>query len=314
MTSGAAAKDWIIYSSASFALFMAGLFFPFFTLPLMLIYPFPMILLTFEHGAALGFFSSLFISFLLLLILPPIFSIVYFFTLGLSGVLLGVAARRTKGGETVFLGVVFAILCAITAAFMSAWITGENLLSPDPVKMEEALLAFWGPRLSSLPEESAVFRANLPRAVDYFVTYIPCGLIIFSSAEVLSSYSIASYIHARRFKEKFFSLPPFSSWAFPKNVLLALAAGVIFQIAAGDNADMLLLRRAGANLNAVARVIFAIQGLSVACFFMENRGFPKFARVVMIVLVPIVTVLENIFAIVGIVDIGFDLRKRARRK
>ena len=55
------------------------------------------------------------------------------------------------------------------------------------------------------------------------------------------------------------------------------------------------------------------RSLSVGCFFMEGRGFPKAVKIAVIVITPFVSAVSDLFSILGVLDIGFDLRKRMRR-
>jgi uncharacterized protein YybS (DUF2232 family) len=121
-------------------------------------------------------------------------------------------------------------------------------------------------------------------------------------------------MYARRSGERFFSLPPFEAWSFPKNILVALIVGFICEKISGWNEGMYVLKQAGANLGALTWTLFAVQGLSVVCFFMGRFGFPKIARVVIIILAPFVPIVGGVLSILGIADIGIDLRKRIGRK
>jgi uncharacterized protein YybS (DUF2232 family) len=121
-------------------------------------------------------------------------------------------------------------------------------------------------------------------------------------------------MHKRRSGEKFFSLLPFSRWSFPRNILVVLVVGFVCERMGDKLPDIYLLRQAAINLSAVSRTLFVIQGLAVAYCFMEFRGFPRAVRVIMIIVTPFISILGDIFSILGIADMGFDLRKKTRGK
>jgi uncharacterized protein YybS (DUF2232 family) len=72
------------------------------------------------------------------------------------------------------------------------------------------------------------------------------------------------------------------------------------------------MRQAGANLNVISRTLFVVQGLSCAYYFMEIKGIPKFFRVIAIIFTPVFSLLADMFAIIGVADMGFNFRRRKR--
>jgi len=64
-----------------------------------------------------------------------------------------------------------------------------------------------------------------------------------------------------------------------------------------------------ANLSELSRTIFILQGLSCAYFFMERKAIPMAFRIAAIIITPMVSVLADVFAIVGVADMGFNFRK-----
>ena len=307
-------KNILICTAASFFFFLTGVTLPLISLPVMLFFVFPTLLLSYEHGPFPALSSALFTTLLLSIFFHPFFSLTYFLSFGLSGVLLGVAAKKiSSSGDLLLVAVTVSILCKLAAVFFVFKLTGANFLMPDAAQIEEALMAFTESRLAPLAGDNiGAIRANMSQSVQYLIMLIPYSVIVFSTAEVLVSFWTASFIHRKIAGTPFFSLPPFVEWSFPKNILFALLAGFMCDLVASQNADMQAVRQVGLNLNAVSRTLFIIQGLATACFFLERRGFSKFLRVAIILATPIVTFLGDIFSIVGIIDIGFNLRKRAK--
>jgi hypothetical protein len=46
---------------------------------------------------------------------------------------------------------------------------------------------------------------------------------------------------------------------------------------------------------------------------MERRGVPKYVRMAAIICAPFISLLGDIMAIVGVTDMGFNVRERIRR-
>ena len=307
-------KNILICTVASFAFFLTGVTLPLLALPVMLFFIFPTLSLSYEHGTFPALFSALFTSLLLNIFFHPLFSLTYFLSFGLSGVLLGFVARKMASpGDMILVSVAISLLCKLTAVYLVFKLTGTNFLMPDAAQIENALIIFTESNFASLAGNNIqAIKENLSQSVQYLVMLIPYSVIFFSTAEVLVSFWSASFIHRKITGDSFFLLPSFSEWAFPKNILLVLLIGFLCDLAASNNPDMAVLRQVGANLNAVSRTLFIVQGLAVTCFFLKLRGFSKFLRVAIIIATPIITLLGDIFSIVGIIDLGFNLRKRIK--
>jgi uncharacterized protein YybS (DUF2232 family) len=243
-------------------------------------------------------------------------SLLYLIAFGLPGVALGVLAKRIKGPELLLPGVAFSVCCKLAASYFLYKVTGFNILSPDAAGIERAFLSIAeSASLSSMTGQDAVrLRENIESYVEYVLILIPYSLMVFASLETMFSCILSSKVHKAWTGEGFFKLPPFGKWSFPRNILVPFAVGILCEFVAERSQGSYLLAQVSANLGAVTWTLFAVQGLAVAYFFMELRGFPKIIRVVIIVLTPLFQVLGGIFSIVGILDIGFDLRKRAGRK
>lgn len=314
MLSGASLRDWIFCTLTGFGLFVLGSIMPVLALPLMLLYPSPGIYIAYSAGVRAAAASVVCSSLLILLVLPPVFSALYLLMFGLSGLLIGTLARRVEqSGDFLLLAIFISLMFKILVYLVTFRITGLNLLTPDPAMVESAVLAFADSRLSLLSGgDLAHLKENIAQTVNYFIVLVPYGIVAFSAAEVLLSCSLASLLSGKRGGKRFFRLPPLGSWSFPKNILLALVVGVICEMIASANPEYVLMRQLGVNLSAVARTLFIIQGLAVTYCLMERRAFPKFARIAMIIATPIIPLLSDIFSIVGIVDLGFNLRKRLK--
>ncbi|MDR0615484.1 MAG: YybS family protein [Synergistaceae bacterium] len=315
MPSSAVTKEWFLCSATSMALFAVCIIMPALSPVVLLICPFPQILLTYERGVPAGMLSAIAVACSIFLAFLAVPSVIYFITFGLSGVLLGQIARKSKGVDMLLGGIFCSLGCKLAAAYFLYKTTGLSLLAPDPSAIEQTLLSLVESRLAPLSGTGAIeLRDNIAKNVRNVIMLIPFSLITFSSLEVFFSYVLSSKIHRSRSGDAFFTLPPFARWSFPRNVVVALAVGLVCEFAARGRPGAYFLAQVSANLGMITWTLFAIQGLSVAYYFMEMHGFPKIIRVAIIVLTPIVQLLGSIFSIVGIIDIGFDLRKRARRR
>lgn len=307
-------KNVLVFAIIGACLFMAGILLPLIALPAMLFFALPALLLSYEDGTASAVASVAFGALILCVFVSPFFSVIYAVAFGLPGVLTGQAAKKIKSaGDLILCSVVCSLACKLTVVYLFYKMTGNNLLIPDSSQIEQVLASIAQSRFGEISGSGMkAFEENIDNVVAYLIMLIPYSLIFFAVTETMCCCIAASFIHRKKNGEPFFLLPPFGEWAFPKNVVIALLAGFVCDIIASKNPEMYIMKQVGANLNAVSRTLFIIQGLAATYCVMSLRGFSKFVRVAIIVITPLFTFLGDIFSIVGIVDLGFDLRKRLR--
>jgi uncharacterized protein YybS (DUF2232 family) len=302
---GAILKDWSIATAASLVLYMTGFVSPVMTLPAMFVYSLPTVFLALGGGFFCSLSSALLVSLSIGLTVSGVYGLTCFFMFGLPGALIGYLAGKSghSGGllvasaSTEFAGKLAGVL--ILYIFF-----GLNLLAPGAEEIERYLNYF-----GASAADPAMTRAIVNRVI----LMIPYSMIFFSTAEAMICLLLASAIQKRRTGKAFFVLPPFSEWAFPRNVLFPLVVGFICAQVTKDRENLYLLRLMGVNLSELSRTILTVQGLSCACFLMERRGVPKPVRIAAIICAPFVSPLGDILAIIGITDMGFNVRERIRR-
>jgi Predicted membrane protein len=292
----------------SFAMFVIAVFLPVLALPLMLLFPLPFAILSLERGMSAALASGGVVAlFIAGALAAPLQAIAFFLLFCLAGSLLGLALRRAEsGGDVLLAGVMASVCCKLCVIFLIAYLTGVNLLSPDAATMERSIDIFASYGLFS---DAAIPREEMVRAVEHEIFLMPHKILLLCAVEVLLCSLAASRIHGKRTGEILFALPPLGLWRFPKNILIALLLGIFLELIATHNEGMEVVLQAGENLGAVIRSLFVLQGLSVTWYFMEIRAWPRFAGIA-VLLSAVLPFFGDIFSIVGVLDIGFDLRKR----
>ncbi|WP_017378777.1 YybS family protein [Paenisporosarcina sp. TG-14] len=104
--------------------------------------------------------------------------------------------------------------------------------------------------------------------------------------------------------------PPFSQLRFPKSVLwyyiVVLVVTLFVELEQGTFAFMVF-----ANAALILRVLLVLQGISFVQFFILEKGWPKWTLIVAIILaIP----LQAITLIIGIFDLGFNIRSYVKDK
>lgn len=296
------------------AIFFVMTLLPVASLPLMLIAPCPTLYVYFKHGRGASMICALISGLMLNMLLHPTISVIYIFSYGLCGVVYGEAVRRTSTSADAMLASMTASLLLKLVSIAAVYaMTGINILMPDVSQLEAAIktiAASSAASVSGLDADAVAENAIL--FVDYFVMLIPYYALVFVASEMFISLSAASYILKKYGAEPPFTPPPFKDWSFPKNILIVMVAGFICNLIASSDGSSRAFAQIAANLDAVSRTLFMIQGLAMTVYFMNARGMPRVLRVFVVVVTPFIGILGDIFSLLGIVDVGVDLRKKLR--
>jgi uncharacterized protein YybS (DUF2232 family) len=298
----------IVFPMLSMFLFVSSWFIPGLGVVLALFAPTCMVLLALSQGFV-GFFigalianSVLFVLYGQLLMLSYLLNVVLF-----AGGLVAVARRVRKGSEA-YLGTLIVSLCC-KLAFMGGmiWLTGENPFHLEPASLRSMMgnfQALWGEAPSH--DFSEIVIQRLP-------VLIPSFLLLSSGLDSFANYMAAAHLSAARWMGQITipPLPPFAEWKFPRSLLLALLISLMMPLFRGDQPDA-FGTSVEVNLKVVVNVIFFIQGLATAWWWMGSRKLrgPVKALVTVILLFPLFSML---LAAIGVGDVWFDLRERKRR-
>lgn len=144
---------------------------------------------------------------------------------------------------------------------------------------------------------------------EYFVSF----LILSSVFYVMINHVLANKL-MKRLGVNLPSFPPFREWSWPKSILYYYLVVLIF-ILIPDIMPSGFLATAINNLSYILFFMMMIQGLSYFIWLTYHKQWHSTIRVVAIAglfFVPLL--LMEIYSLLGIIDLGFNLRKRHLRK
>ncbi|HJV45386.1 MAG TPA: YybS family protein, partial [Bacillota bacterium] len=238
----------------------------------------------------------------LLLVFNALFS-------GMLGVVMGTLYRQGRKATVVFVGGTLASLVFLLGSLIiSNYVFKMNLVASmqsmfnQSIQMSESMLNQIG--------------ANDPKQVEMLrsmITLIPKllpMLLIVGSAQ----FSIINHWLSRKILQRLgmnvSAFPPFREWSWPKSVmvyyLIVLTASIFLMKEDGMNAFNVILL----NIKPILDIMMIIQGLSLVFYFSYVKGYGKGIPIVAFVLVFIFQPFPFILILLGILDIGMDLRKR----
>jgi uncharacterized protein YybS (DUF2232 family) len=165
-------------------------------------------------------------------------------------------------------------------------------------------------QLGQTPDEKMI--QQFESMVDLMETLVP-SMFVMASFLLVFIIQIASFPLMRRFGLKVPKWKPFRELSLPKSVLwyylLTMIAGLIIQPEQGTYWYWVI-----ANLSFILQMLMVLQGLSFVFYIAKTKGYPKAVPIIILVLVFLLPFVLYIVRILGIIDLGFDLRKRLGEK
>ncbi|MCS0789019.1 YybS family protein [Cytobacillus firmus] len=249
---------------------------------------------------------------LLSLIIGSFMALPLVLTFGLTGTVIGIFISEKKGrmpsfiaGTLVFLAALLILYAAAVALF------NVNIIQEGIDMMEESI------QISEGVLEG--FGQNTDKAVEQFteglkmIETLTPSLFVMTSVICVFIIQLVSFPIVKRFGIQVESWKPFREMSLPKSILwyylITIIASFLFNPSEGSYWFMALV-----NIAFILQIFMVIQGLSLIFFFSHLKGWPKAVPVLAAVFTFLMPFLLYIVRILGIIDLGFDLRQRLGKK
>ncbi len=302
-----------LLSAMGAALFLASNFIPVAGAFLTLLCPAPLVILGLRHSprnAVLGMVVASLVSFLFLGLQGGLF---FFLGFGILGVGLGMLARtRERAVEILFYGIIVSLVSKLALVAVMVKLTGVNPFSFGDQAQIEAMLdkvfdfyARHGMGSAAMEETKRQLLAAFGQLPDLF----PALITMASAVDSYLSYSVSRWVAGKVSMAELPPLPAFSQWRFPRSVLWAFLLSVVVSMVAGPKGQG-VLHQASLNLRILIQMLFFIQGLAVAWFFMLRRGLSRGVRYLLAALLVLMPLLSGLTVMAGLLDLWWDFRGR----
>ncbi|WP_223702767.1 YybS family protein [Sutcliffiella deserti] len=147
--------------------------------------------------------------------------------------------------------------------------------------------------------------------MDGFIYLLPSGLVTIAFIFALISQLVAGFI-LKRLKVDVTPFPPFRELELPKSLLWYYLIVLLLSLFEMEKGSTIYL--ATVNLSYILMLLMTIQGLSFLFFISHEKKIPKAVPIITLILSFLLPPLLYIIRMVGIFDIGFNLRKRIKGK
>lgn len=250
---------------------------------------------------------------LLSMILGSIFAIPLALTYGISGAVMGVMIREEKsrisitaaGGAAFLINLV--VVYAVSVALFNMNFIQETF-EMMRASFEKSLEILKG--LGQAPDENYI--KQFREAFGMLETLVPSFFVMISFFAVFLI-QLVSFPFLKRFGIETPKWKPFRELVLPKSVLwyylFTMLALMIMRPEEGTYWFWALV-----NLSFILQALMVVQGISFIFYITYAKKYPKALPIIVVVLLFLLPYMLSIVRILGIIDLGFDLRKRLEEK
>ncbi|NSL52376.1 YybS family protein [Calidifontibacillus erzurumensis] len=271
--------------------------------------PIPFIIYVVHHGLKNGLLLlvvALFITY----IIGSIATVPLAFTYGTAGLAMGYIYSLRKSAYAVLVGGSLTLMVNLVLLFvLSNLLFNVNIVEDTKNMMHESIKT--GEEMfKALGRPTDQFEL-MYESIDMISYVVPSVIVLISVLFTITTQFFAGQIF-KRLKIDYQPFPPLRQWTFPKSLLwyyLIVSILIMFGITESEDA---LLYSIILNLFLVLEIVMTIQGISFLFFYFYIKNKSLAIPVTITIVSFIIPFLMYIIRILGIIDLGFDLRKRMK--
>lgn len=294
-------------------LLLLNLYVPFLSLVILWFLPLPFIYFSWKNdwkGITVFLISSLAIS----MIVGSFLAIPMALLFGTTGIALGYLVQKNKSRITILMvaSLVFLINLLIQYGIAVALFKFNFIEEATTMLKKSFDMSFQ--ILNSVGNETEV--KKLKEQLDDFIMMIETlmpSMFVVSSFIFVFLLQLINFPILKRFGLKATHWKSFREIVLPKSILWYYLITVILSFVLNPETGSYLYIALW-NLAYILQIILVIQGLSFIYFVSYYKGWPKAVPILMTVFLFLIPLVLYIIRILGIIDLGFDLRKRLVKK
>ncbi|HEY3314172.1 MAG TPA: DUF2232 domain-containing protein [Bacillota bacterium] len=274
-------------------------------------WPLPLIILQMRHGLRVTVMALIVTAALTTLIIGPLQAVSIVGAMGFVALAYGYAFRRRLEPLRAYLLGGIGLATGLLLIFGLLYLTTGRNPATDLWSVMEAsynqVLKSYG---ANLPPDQLTLVQNQIAWTRTVITRYAAALLVGSAFfYALLQYALAESL-LPRFGLSVKPFPAFARWQLPLlPILLVWAPALVVSRASGRFPALAPYVSAATNLFYLCSIIFVIEGLSVAYFYLTKLGVTKGLRVTIIVLLFIAPAAMNLAMWFGIFDFLFDYRR-----
>lgn len=306
MKNGKTLKEGALLYALFFAILLTTLYIPIFgwIMHLFLALPFIIFYVKNDRQSSLIFFIG---ALLLSLLTGSILAIPFTFIYGLTGMVIGDFVKQKKSQEASFIAgsLVYLIMLVIyfaSSIYFFKFNFIKEMLSFYKKSVEQSFQYF----------ESDLLLQQFQETINMFETLTPSIFVLTAFFAVLLI-QMVSFPILRKLGIDVSKRKPFREIALPKSILWYYL-GVLLVMMFIDLQVENYLYSVVMNVSFILQFLIMIQGFTFIFFYSFEKKWPKLIPVLTVFFTLMIPLALYLVRILGIIDLGFDLRKRIVRK
>ncbi|WP_408008799.1 YybS family protein [Pseudalkalibacillus sp. A8] len=303
-----ALTEGAILASLYAVLFLITLFLPVLSLFTIFLLSLPFTIYTVRHGVkkSLVFVMT---TIVLSIILGTVAAINVPILFGSVGVVMGHLYRKKISSFGLLAGTALTYLANFILIYViSILFLNINLIDAMKQSIEETI-ALTENISGAVGGDAEATIQQLRDLVEIVPYLIPALFVILSVLFAFASIFVTNLL-MKRFKVDIPHWEPFRNWSFPKSIIWYYLATILLQLTNPEQGSALYI--VIMNLYIVLEIILAIQGLAFIYFYFWVKKKGKTIPILITISLFIIPVGLHVVRILGIIDLGFDLRKRIK--
>jgi uncharacterized protein YybS (DUF2232 family) len=303
-----ALTEGAILASLYAVLFLITLYIPILSAFTIFLLSLPFIIYTVRYG----FRKSLLLvgtTIVLSVILGSLASINVPILFGSVGIVLGHLYRKKSSTFTLLIGATLAYLAnfiliyVVSILFLDinlSTLTKESI--EETIRMTESISGVVGGDVEDAVEQLESLLKVIPYLLPALFTILS---VIFAFITI-----VVSNLFLKRLKVDLPNWKPFRYWSFPKSIIWYYLATILIYLTDPEQGSALFI--VTMNLYLVLEIILAVQGLAFIYFYFWKKNKGKTIPVLITISLFIIPIGFYVVRILGIIDLGFDLRNRIK--
>ena len=274
---------------------------------LVLLLPAPFMILSTRHGTRYTVLALIIVGVLIGSLTGILYTIFILIVWGPMAIVMGnLLKKRHDPFQVIALGTLASVISIFFVIQMVSTIGGVNIIDEVSAMLRGVL--------DHQVEMLITFNIDAVRVNDvfnYFMILLPGIIIIQSMIGAFINYYV-SVAALKRFDFKHYELPEFSLFKLPGNIVIGtfIIVILVFSTKYIDGIDYATLM---ANATIVFMILFFLQGLALANYYMKKVKIHKIIRSIILILLILISPVITLVAFLGLADSMFDIR-RIRQK
>lgn len=294
-----------ILASLYTVLLLITLYVPFISVITLWALPLPFVIFVVRRGLKQGVILGL-VALLLTFIVGGIVSLPATLIFGTAGLVVGELYRRHYSGFSVLLGAGIVYIIHMLITYLSLILIVEIDPMKSSIDLMKSQLETTKSMLGSFGQSPEQIEKTMV-LLDQLVYLTPLMLVGVSIILAIVTVVFSTYI-LKRLGHDVKGLPPFREWKFPRSLLWYYLIVLIIAMIGVEEGSLFYV--AIWNLFPLLEIILTIQGFSFIFYYCYEKKMSTALPVISVIIGIIITPMLNIVRILGIIDLGFDLRKR----